>query len=393
MTDVMKARAGGDQRGLRGIDPATSKISPEHSDLASANQELRFHPLADIFPLMDGADFDALVADIKANGLRERIVVYDGKILDGRNRYRAMQALGWSGVVICSDAHAEVLPERFNPLAWVISANLHRRHLTADQKREVIAKLIKAQPEKSDRQVAKIAKASPTTVGTVRSEMEATGEVSKLDTRIDAKGVKQPARKRPAKKRVAAKRPLPDCPLSRDDEGFLDDEGNFAPADINADAACRIRGFMYRTQQSTFAAETDDLKGLTPARETVVAARQAADAWNKVAELLEAKAKPPTLAEEKRRDARADKTAADLVALSVPIAREIYDHIIYDMGILRLRHALERRLDEIERDREGCARLFANAIDAERELDGWKTDHPAADDGLDIPESLRRGTP
>jgi hypothetical protein len=49
----------------------------------------KFHPLADLFPLMRGSDFAALLGDIQSNGLREKIVLYQGKILDGRNRYRA----------------------------------------------------------------------------------------------------------------------------------------------------------------------------------------------------------------------------------------------------------------------------------------------------------------
>ena len=47
------------------------------------------HPLADIFPMMEEKDLKALADDIKANGQRESGLLYEGKILDGRNRYAA----------------------------------------------------------------------------------------------------------------------------------------------------------------------------------------------------------------------------------------------------------------------------------------------------------------
>jgi N6-adenosine-specific RNA methylase IME4 len=94
---------------------------------------VHFHPLADLFPLLAGEDFNALVSDIKANGLHEPIVLYKGKILDGRNRYRA-----------CREAKVRCRFETYqgsNPLAYVVSLNLNRRHLNESQRAMVAARL------------------------------------------------------------------------------------------------------------------------------------------------------------------------------------------------------------------------------------------------------------
>lgn len=89
------------------------------------------HPLCTLFPRVTGAEFDALVQDIRTNGLRQPIVLHNDMILDGGNRYRA-----------CLEAGVQPHFEHYEGesiVAFVLSANLHRRHLSAGQQAAIVA--------------------------------------------------------------------------------------------------------------------------------------------------------------------------------------------------------------------------------------------------------------
>jgi hypothetical protein len=179
---------------------------PERSK--SWRDVIKVHPAADLFPMMTADELKALGEDIKKNGLRVPVILWEAGedtlvLLDGRNRLDAMEAVGLPVLDQDNQLGWNVVGDlgRGDPYELVLSANIHRRHLTAEQKRDLIAKVLKAQPEKSDRQIAEQIKASPSTVGKVRKELEHVGDVSNLDTRTDSKGRKQQAHKPVAKKR------------------------------------------------------------------------------------------------------------------------------------------------------------------------------------------------
>jgi len=106
-----------------------------------------YHSHADLFPLLDGHEFDALVNDVKTNGLQIPIVLHDGKILDGRNRHRA-----------CLQAGVEPRFEEFDgddddALALVVSLNLTRRHLTTPQRAALALTLLPMEREQARRRM------------------------------------------------------------------------------------------------------------------------------------------------------------------------------------------------------------------------------------------------
>lgn len=94
--------------------------------------ELQYHPNSSIFSLLDGDEDAALVESIKKNGIRERIVIHQGMVLEGRNRYRAARKLHLSTAAIPLRTFD---PEKEgDPIDFVWDENVNRRHLNETQR-------------------------------------------------------------------------------------------------------------------------------------------------------------------------------------------------------------------------------------------------------------------
>jgi hypothetical protein len=116
--------------------------------------------------MMTAGEFRELMADLQGNGLRIPITLFEGKILDGRNRYKACKQIG-------------IVPEfrDFNgdgdPVEFIVSMNLRRRNLTESQKGLVgakIASLERGRPKETAKSPAKEAEKNPPRGGFTEAE-------------------------------------------------------------------------------------------------------------------------------------------------------------------------------------------------------------------------------
>jgi len=91
------------------------------------------HPIANVFPMMSQRDYEELRCDIERNGLVNPIILYEGMILDGRNRAKA-----------CDDLEVVVNYDEYtgdDPIGFVVSQNLCRRHLSESQRATIGEKI------------------------------------------------------------------------------------------------------------------------------------------------------------------------------------------------------------------------------------------------------------
>jgi len=147
-----------------------------------------------LLPDLAEDEYQALKADIAERGVQVPIERDEtGAVLDGHHRLRACEELGITEYPTIIRTGMDEDEKREH----VLALNLDRRHLTREQKRELVATLIIAKPETSNRQIAETAKVSPTTVGDVRSELESTVQIGQLSRTVGADGKERPAH-RPA---------------------------------------------------------------------------------------------------------------------------------------------------------------------------------------------------
>jgi hypothetical protein len=108
------------------------------------------HELANLLPMIDQSNYENLKADIAKQGILEPIVLFEGKILDGRNRYKAAKELSFkfTGANFKTFEGTQIEAE-----AFVFATNFLRRQMTNAQKQSVIRTMIERYPDESNRQI------------------------------------------------------------------------------------------------------------------------------------------------------------------------------------------------------------------------------------------------
>ena len=116
------------------------------------SKDYGIHRLARKIPSMSDDEYRKLKDDIRKHGLVEPITLYEDKILDGTHRAKACKELGIEPETTVFD--------KGSPLAYVISKNVKRRHLSKSQKAMLALELLpefEREAKQRQRQAGKLA--------------------------------------------------------------------------------------------------------------------------------------------------------------------------------------------------------------------------------------------
>ena len=169
------------------LDVDAGELERAWENLAARIMALSGH--VELPPLSD-EEFEALTDSIAARGQQHPILrdAATGEIVDGVHRMRVCARLGIKPWIVDVEGDAE----EQRSLGLVL--NLARRHLSASSRRGIVKAELLRDGSRSDRAIAAFVGVSPTTVGTVRRELEQAGRLSRMDTRTSQDGRQRPAR-------------------------------------------------------------------------------------------------------------------------------------------------------------------------------------------------------
>lgn len=154
--------------------------------------KLEIHPIALILPEMGHEEYQKFKEDILGNGVLEPIILFQGKVLDGRHRYKASRELE-------IDIEARVWEGGMDPVEYVVSRNIHRRHLTPGQRAMAAAKCMSWHVEEAKKRQQEAGTKHtgnqytnklevPETLPEVPKKDEATGKLNRLPATIPEAG-------------------------------------------------------------------------------------------------------------------------------------------------------------------------------------------------------------
>jgi ParB-like chromosome segregation protein Spo0J len=149
-----------------------------------------FHPVANAWPLLPEPEQLALAEDIKASGLRYPIWRHrDGRIIDGRNRWLACRRLG-----IDCPSQTYTGTDGAELIAFVVSLNDKRRHLTVDQRAAIAADLATLSHGSNQRERKQEASGEASSSSTALTDAEAAKLMSVSESSVErAKAVRRAA--------------------------------------------------------------------------------------------------------------------------------------------------------------------------------------------------------
>lgn len=199
------------------------------------------HPLAELFPPISAAEMTELRDSIKKSGLNHPITLFEGKILDGRNRYEACLLAG-------------VQPEfqEFggdDPVEFVISENLQRRHLSVGQRAAIALQLSSAkwggdrtsEAYKQERNSALGRRKTADSLGVSLDSVKVYAKIDEADPSLSKKVAAGKVTLNAAEKQVKEKAKESEPPERRDGVGRVIPEGILQEWDRAAEIGKRLQ--------------------------------------------------------------------------------------------------------------------------------------------------------